>query len=138
MRILLRLISCLFLQALINSSSYASDDQLLEILKTYNDNQARFYLNHKGKIFKGEGVVWEIIVEPSKAGRYLLVDIRTLGSSLIAKSVLDAFDPRRVRCVVDMKLAASLDKFKLINFSGVVNHVESNNILILKECKLKN
>ena len=83
-------------------------------------------------------MVWEIIVEPSKAGRYLLVDIRTLGSSLIAKSVLDAFDPRRVRCVVDMKLAASLDKFKLINFSGVVNHVESNNILILKECKLKN
>jgi hypothetical protein len=139
MRILLRLISCLFLQALINSSLYASDDQLLEILKTYNDNQARFHLNHKGKIFKGEGMVWGIIVEPSKAGRYFLVDIRTLASSLIAKSVKDTFDPIRVRCVVyDMKLAASLDKSQLISFSGVVNDVESNNILILKECKLRN
>jgi hypothetical protein len=135
MKFLLKLIGCLFFQVLINSSLHASDDELLAILKTYNDNQARFHLNHKGKIFKGEGIVWEILVDPSRTGKYFMVDIRILSNSLISKSVRDAFDPSRVRCVVfDMKLASSLEKFKIINVSGVINDVKFDNIIILKDC----
>ena len=138
MNFLLKLICCFFVQVFINSTLHASDDELLAILKTYNDNQARFHLNHKGKIFKGEGIVWGILVDPSKTGKYYMVDIKIGFNNSIAKSVRDAFDPSRVRCVVyDMKLASSLDKFSMINVSGAINDVESDNILILKDCNFK-
>lgn len=142
MKFLFRLIGCLFVQVLISSSLYASDRELLVILETYNNNPARFHLNHRGKTFKGEGLVWEILVDPSRTGKYFIVDTKTVdigrGSSLISNSVRDVIDPNRVRCVVyDMKLAASLNKKLGIHVSGVIDDVEFDNILILKDCKFQ-
>jgi len=102
------LIAILFL--MFNSAAYAKDPDIERMISTYQANQARFHMNHRGKTLSGEGTVTGIKTDPLGTGFSFYIYLEVNGS--------------KVNCDTEnQKVAASLDKGQRVKFSGRVHDV---------------
>ena len=101
----------------------AQNNEIDSIISTYEKNQARFHLQYKGKIQSGTADVESIKTDIRGSGELFYINLSN-GTSLLS-------------CITrDRGMAAKFDKNQTVEFSGVIDDVIFERLL-LTDCSAK-